>query len=61
MSWKDTALSSENQWMLNTPGVVCLFNVRVPAPLGANETTSFPDYFGSADWASAATAWVGKT
>jgi hypothetical protein len=48
MSWKDTALSRENQWMLYTPGVVCLFNVRVPAPLGAIETTSFPDYFGSA-------------
>jgi hypothetical protein len=48
MSWKDTALSRENQWMLYTLGVVCLFNVRVPAPLGAIETTSFPDYFGSA-------------
>ena len=54
-------MSRENQWMLNTPGVVCLFNVRVPAPLGAIETTLLPDYFGSAGWASAGTAWVGKT
>lgn len=61
MSWKDTALSRENQWMLKTPGVVCLFNVRVPAPRGAIETTSLPGYFGRAGWASEAAAWVGKT
>lgn len=61
MIWKDTALSSENQWMLNTPGVVCLFNVRMPAPLGGFETTSVLDYFGRDGWASVAEAWVGKT